>query len=243
MSEEKIIKHTHKAVHIVEEKGKPWRHKIKELLEEIIIIIVAVSITLAFHNWNDWRTERKIEKDFLMGTSADLKKEAKNLEESTNHDLRNTADYYDEVWKELKTNKINTGYVDSNSYQLQNTEYYLADNGRFEGFKSSGYLRLIENLALLKDLTTLYTIDIPFQVHADEMIYDDRRRYYYDAIGTKAPMDTNGVVHVSKIINDPAVRFQILFYGNYMHERIRQKKALAVEMRKVAGEIDKELNN
>ena len=55
-------------------------------------------------------------------------------------------------------------------------------------------------------------------------------------------MDTNEVVHVSKIINDPAVKYQVVFYGNYMHERIRQKTQLARDMRKVAAEIDGELN-
>ena len=241
MSEEKIIKHTHKAVHIVEDRSKPWRHKVKELLEEIIIIIVAVSITLAFHNWNDWRSERKIEKEFLAGTSEDLKKSAQLLEAGVG-ELNEGAKYYDNVWQQIKTNKIDAAYIDSNSYQLINTSYFVFDNGRFEGFKSSGYLRLIENQALLKDITTLFTLSIPFQQHADDMIYSDRRRVYYETIGTKAPMDTNKVTHVSKIINDPAVKYQIVFYGNYMHERIRQKKELAADMRRVAGQIDKELN-
>lgn len=241
MSEEKIIKHAHNAVHIAEDRSKPWNHKIKELLEEILIIIVAVSITLAFHNWNDWRSERKIEKEFLAGTSEDLKKSAELVDAGV-RDLSYGAKYYDKVWQQIKTNKIDAAYIDTNSYQLMNTSYFVFDNGRFEGFKSSGYLRLIENQALLKDITTLFTLSIPFQERADDMIYSDRRKIYYETIGTKAPMDTNKVVHVSKIINDPAVRYQIVFYGNYIHERMRQKKDLAAEMRSVAAEIDKELN-
>jgi hypothetical protein len=242
MSEEKIIKHTHQAVHIIEDRSKPWRHKIKQLLEEIIIIIVAVSITLAFHNWNDWRSERKIEKEFLAGTSDDLKKSAQLVDAGV-RDLTEAAKYYDNVWKQIKTNKINAGYIDSNSYQLTNTSYFVFDNGRFEGFKSSGYLRLIENQVLLKHITTLFTLEIPFQQHADDLVYDDRRRTYYETIGTKAPMDTNKVVHVSKIINDPSVKYQVVFYGNSIHERIMQKKELAADMRTVAGEIDEELKN
>jgi hypothetical protein len=241
MSEEKIIKHAHKAVHIAEDKTKPWRHKIKELAEEIAIIVLAVSITLAFHNWNDWRGERKIEKEFLTGISADLKKEARGLEIGIK-DINNTANYYDNVWKQIKRNKIDAAYVDTNSYQLTTTAFFVFDNGRFEGFKSSGYLRLIENQTLLKDITTLYTVEAPFQVKADDMIYGDRRRVYYESIGVKAPMDTNQVVHVSKIINDPAVRYELVFYGNYIHERIRQKTMLVQHMRRLAAEIDKELN-
>jgi len=242
MSEEKIIKHTHQAVHIVEDKSRSWRHKIKEFAEEIIIIIVAVSITLAFHNWNDWRSERKIEKAFLAGTSDDLKKSAIDLEAGV-RDLNDAAKYYDKVWEMIKTKKFDAGYIDSNSYQLITTSYFVFDNDRFEGFKSSGYLRLIENQALLKNITTLFTLEIPFQEHADDMIYSDRRRIFYETIGVKAPMDTNKIIHVSKIINDPAVQYQVVFYGNYMHERARQKKELAEHMRKVASEIDKELKD
>lgn len=241
MSEEKIIKHAHKAVHIAEDKTKPWRHKIKELAEEIAIIVFAVGITLAFHNWNDWRSERKIEKEFLTGISYDLKKEAKSLDGGIK-DLAKTADYYDKVWEQIKRNQIDAAYVDSNSYQLINTSYFVFDNGRFEGFKSSGYLRLIENPTLLKDITTMYTVEMPFQIKADDMMYADRRTVYYQSIGVKAPMDTNEVVHLSKIINDPAVRYQVVFFRHYMHERIRQKTTLAAKMRKLAAEIDKELN-
>jgi len=240
MSEEKIIKHTEKALKIMSNKEKTWLGKIKELTEEVIIIVFAVSITLAFHNWNDERNERKMEREFLAGVSSDLKAEARNLGGSL-ADLNITANYYDTVWQQIISNKVDAAYIDSNSSQLTNTLFFVFNSGRFEGFKSSGYLRLIENKKLLKHLTDLYIIAMPFQAHADEMVYDSRRTDYNTYIGVKAPMDSKKIVHVSQILNDPAVRHQIVYYGGYLHERIRQKTQLVESMKKVADEIDKEL--
>jgi hypothetical protein len=180
MSEEKIIKHTQTAVHLIANKEKTWRKKVLELIEEVAIIIFAVSITLAFHNWNDSRSER--------------------------------------------SNKVNAAY------------------GRFESFKSSGYLSVIENQELLKDLTGLYTVYMPVQEKADEMIYDKRATDYNTYIGVKATVDSEKVVYVSLLLNDPAVRHQIVYYGILIHERIKYKKELAIRIGSVIAEIDAELS-
>ena len=240
MSEEKIIKHAGNAVHIVKDKERTWQGKLKELAEEIAIIVFAVSITLAFHNWNDWRNERKMEREFLEGIRDDLNYEATSVGDVSG--LNKTVEYYDKAWQQMSSGKIDAAYLDTNSFQLANTSFLTFDNGRFEGFKSSGYLRLIENKTLLKHLTYLYTNDIPFEISADEMFYNERRAGYNTYIGVRAPIDANQVVHVSKIINDPAVRYQVMWYGNYLHERINHKKQLAERMKKMAAEIDRELN-
>jgi len=240
MSEEKIIKHSQKAVHIIAEKKTGWRHKILGLLEEIAIIIFAVSVTLALHNWNDGRNERKMEREFLTGIRSDLKNEILNLQGGVT-DLKYTVNYYNTAWKQIINRKIDSAYIDSNSGQLNTTSYFVFDNGRFESFKSSGYLRLIENQTLLKHLTSLYMVALPFQEHADEMIYGARRENFNTYIGTKAPIDANKVVHVSKLLNDPAVKYQIMYYGGYLQERIRQKSELIIVIKRVIAEIDKEL--
>jgi hypothetical protein len=240
MSEEKIIKHAGNAIHIVQDKDRTWQGKLKELAEEIAIIVFAVSITLAFHNWNDWRNERKMEREFLEGIKDDLTNGANNIADVSG--LEKTVAYYDKAWQQISSGKIDAAYIDTNSYELANTSFLTFDNGRFEGFKSSGYLRLIENKTLLKHLTYLYITHIPFEVSADEMFYNERRAGYNAHIGVKAPIDANQVVHLSKIINDPAVRYQVMWYGNYLHERINHKKQLAARMKKMAAEIDKELN-
>ena len=128
MSEEKIIKHTEAAVHLIANKEKTWRKKILELTEEIAIIIFAVSITLALHNWNDWRNERKMEKEFLTGIKGDLKNEVINLDYAVT-DLNATAQYYDTVWQQIINHKVDAAYIDANSGQLLNTVYFNSTTG------------------------------------------------------------------------------------------------------------------
>lgn len=241
MSEEKIIKHTQTAVHILANKEKTWRKKILELAEEVGIIIFAVSITLALHNWNDRRNEQKMEKDFLMGIREDLKREAKGLDYGIIH-LNRMTRYYDTVWQQINNNKVDTDYVNIHSNNLTNTDYFRFDNGRFESFKSSGNLRLIENQILLKDLTYLYTTHMPYEESFDELFYQTRKTDYNNYIGVKAFMDSKRVTHLSRLIDDPAVRYQIAFYGKWMHERIKQKEELAGRIRSVITEIDNELS-
>ena len=239
MSEEKIMQHAKKAIHVVGEKEKSWVERIKEFLYEIIIIVLAVSITLWMHNWNDARHDHETETAFLKGIREDLNAEAQDLDDNVKY-FQSTVDYYHTVWQQLQSKKIDTTYIDKNSWQLLNTYYYVADDGRFESFKSSGYLRLIENKELLKDLMSLYTVSIPFQENIDKNLFAQKGKDYDTYIGVKAVADSSGV-HISRILNDPAVSYQIKKYITSYDERKQQQIDLAKQIRKMIAEVDKEL--
>ena len=241
MSEEKIIQHSEKLVEVITGKKKNWKEKLKEVSQEIIIIVFAVTITLILHNWNDRRHEREIEREFLSGISKDLATEAAQLEAGIKA-FQPTMDYYDSVWTQISNHSIHTEYVDQYSGYLINTSYFIFDNGRFEGFKSSGYLRLIENKELLKHLLTLYTNIMPFEQDADKNVFRTREQDYNTYIGIKIDIDSSGIRHVSKLLNDPAVRFQIFRYVDYFEERKRHKQELIKQINEVVAEIHKELN-
>lgn len=240
MSEEKIIQHSQNAVQLLKNRSIPVRKKIVNFLEEIVIIIIAVSITLAFHNWNDLRHERELERNFLIGTREDLLEFAENIQSSVKG-YQPTVDYYDTVWQQINSHRINAAYIDEHSSALINTWYFEYDASRFEGFKSSGYLRLIRNEQLLRDIMGLYSVDIPFQRDADVIVYHQRMQSFEQYIGTKARIDSSGHFHVSALLNDPAVRYQIFYYRDYLQERQNQKAHLARKLLYLADEIDKEL--
>ncbi|MGF7081115.1 hypothetical protein [Mucilaginibacter sp. UYCu711] len=239
MSEEKIIQHTKKALAALGHKTTLWE-KAKEFVGEIVIIIIAVSITLAFHNWNEERHEEKLEHEFLKGISADLKQSSKNLTLSVTQ-FQPTIDYYDHVWAQIRSGKIDAKYVDTSSSHLRNTSYFVFDNSRFEGFKSSGYLRLIKNEALLKQLVTLYTVIMPFERDADTHFYTTRSDDFNKYIGTVAAIDDNGNFIVSPLLKDRAVQFQLFNYLDIFRERKAHKQKLAKTLLDVAAEVDKEL--
>jgi len=51
--EEKIREHAKRALQALMDKTKKWKDRIKDFLWEVFIIVVAVNITLWFHNWSD----------------------------------------------------------------------------------------------------------------------------------------------------------------------------------------------
>lgn len=245
MSEEKIIQHSANALHALQNKEAGWVKKLKEFFVEILIIVFAVSITLLLHNWNDARRERLLEREFLAGIKSDLDSGSVDLQEGLAN-FQPNLDYFVNVRNQLATHQINPAFIDSNSWQLANTSYFVFDMGRFEAFKSSGYLRLIENQTLLKDLMTLYTITIPFQIEADHLVYDNRRRYFDEHIGPRATYtfatSKDGLILASKLVDDPFFRYYIIDYSGYLRERKAQKEDLAKEMKKIAADVGKELN-
>jgi hypothetical protein len=241
MSEEKIIKHSEKAIKTITNRQLGWKGKLKELIQEVLIIVFAVSITLALHNWNDHRKERILEKEFLIGIRNDLRDEKKNLTDGINS-FQPTMNFYDSVLTQIIQKRINPVYIDTNGGYLLNTMYFIFDKGRFEGFKSSGYLRLIENQSLQKRLISLYTSYMPFEEDADKNVFRTREQDYITYIGNKAPFDSAGM-HISAIINDPAVKYQILRYGSYFKERKEHKQNLVKEIDSVINLITKELEN
>jgi hypothetical protein len=245
MSEEKIIQHSANALHVLQNKGTGWRKKLREFFVEILIIVFAVSITLLLHNWNDERHEHRLEREFLAGIKSDLDSGSVDLEGAV-ASFQSNLDYFIKVRQQLTTHQFNAAYIDSNSWELGNTSYFVFDIGRFEAFKSSGYLRLIENQTLLKDLMTLYTITIPFQIEADHLVFDNRRRYFDEHIGPRATFilatSNDGRILASRLVDDPFFRYYIIDYSGYLRERKAQKEDLAREMKKIAADIGAELN-
>ena len=240
--EEKIEAHAKKALRILTNRKKKWKDKIKDFLWEILIIIVGVSITLWFHNWSDRRQDRVLEKNFLIGIRSDLNTVKHTLDSNFVY-YQPTLDYYDSAWKQMNEHRINKAYIDTNSWNLVNDLYFSYDNSRFESFKSSGYLRFIENDSLSNDITRLYTVYMPSQVEFDEQAFNERRQQFITYIGSIVRIDSSGHMYVSDILNNPSVRFQIEWQRGFLGVRKHQKEMLLQEIERVIKEIDQELKN
>lgn len=244
MSEEKIIQHSANALHSLQQKEKSWAKKLKEFFGEILIIVFAVSITLVLHNWNDERREHHMEREFLAGIESDLDSAAADINDNI-RDFQPNIDYYFKIRQQLATHNIDPAYLDSNSYRLGHTHYMVFDMGRFEGFKSSGYLRLIENKTLLKNLMSLYTVEIPFQVEADASTYRNRQQYFDEHIGPKGAFIQNAQgdyqLLASKLAGDPAFNYYIIHWAGLLKERKLQRQGLIQDMKDMSAEIAAEL--
>ena len=240
MAEEKIIKHTGEAARALMKKNVSWRKKIQEFLFEIFIIVIAVSITLWFHNWNDHLHEKQLVKDFLTGIRQDLKVTVDKLD-TDRIAFQPTLDYYDTIWTQIRENRVDRRYMDSGSSNLVNMLGFTFDNSRFESFKSSGNLRLIENQPLMQDITRMFTVILPDLEESDRIVFQERRNQYITYIGTKAPIGPGGNSQISGLVNDPAIRFQIMWQGTLLNEMKGHKIDQVKEIKGLITKIDKEL--
>lgn len=242
MSEEKIIKHTGNAARALMKKNTPWKKKLQEFFFEILIIVIAVSITLWVHNWNEHLHEKKLAKDFLAGIKADLTTTVATIDSNRVH-YQHTLDYYDTVWAQIMDNRVDKAFADNGSGNLTNMVGFAFDGSRFESFKSSGNLRLIENKALLQHITQMFTVALPDRQASDQMIFQERRSQYITYIGSKVPLGVQGNSLISGYLNDPAIRFQIMWQKNLLHEIKNQKETLKKDIQVLITEIEAALND
>jgi len=237
--EEKIREHAKHALQDLTNKNKKWKDRIKDFAWEVFIIIVAVNITLLFHSWSEKRQERELEKKFFIGIRSDLaivNRYLFNDSISYQPQLR----YYDSICTQIDEHRIDKVYVDNaNTGLLLNNQDFYYDNSRFENFKSSGYLRLIENDSLLMKIVSLYTIDLPWVKSMDEFAHANRQDFV-DYIGAKA-VDSSGKIIISDLLNAPEAKFKIRNRQGMLSERQRLKWYIMQDIEQVITQIDREL--
>ncbi|MEP6949460.1 MAG: DUF6090 family protein [Ginsengibacter sp.] len=155
MAEEEIIKHTKAAYNAWNNPHSGWKHKLKEIFIEIIIIVFAVSISIWLHNWSESRKDRKEEKEFLTGLKTDLQSDLKEMK-------GDTAAYNTILDGILYFHKVGGGdHLSGDSLNRYSWIFFAsvrkqARTSRFEGLKGSGKLDIIENKALLRNIISFY---------------------------------------------------------------------------------------
>ncbi len=161
MAEQEMIKHTKKVVDTIANKETGWKHKLKDIILEILIIVFAVSLSISLHNWSERRHDQHEEHAFLEGLGKDLKNDILEMKEDSGSYLWvfNGVKYFTKVANGEALNKDSLAeYVN----MFFNTTYLSPNISRFEGLKASGKLSIIENKEILNDMLDLYQENIPF---------------------------------------------------------------------------------
>ena len=237
--EDKILEHAKEAVQALTDRKKSWSKKIGGFLLEILIIVIAVNITIWFHNWNDKKHERKLEKEFLIGVRENLVADTVMIRENINFYTDLPLAYYDSALSQIKSNKIDANYIDSNISQLVNNNALNYDYGIFQSFSSAGYLRMVENKELLSDIVSLYSVSLPQTERdsRDEIVW--RREGFEKYVGTKTGLDGK----LSTIIQQSEVKFLIQVGRTFILDINREKERLIKTIAPIIDKIDKELKD
>ena len=238
--EEKIREHAKHALQALTDKTKKWKDRIKDFLWEVFIILVAVNITLWFHNWSDKRHERAQVKEFLISTRESLIQDTTNIRNYITFMTNETLVYYDSILSQIHRNEINTLYIDSHSGLLLNDRSVIPNYSFYQSFNSNNNLRLIENRKLLNDIISLYSASFP-NFQANMKAFTDMRFAGFEKyIGTKTPFDSNGI-KLSQILNQLDVKYLIQISDFFIIDLNRQSKNLIEQIAAIIQEIDQEL--
>lgn len=160
MAEQEVIKHTKKMNRIWNSKSHSFWHKTKEISIEIIIIVFAVTLSIWLHEKSEHSHQQKMVKEFLLGAKRDLENDILEMEDDKeSYEVAKLAFNY---FTNLKlTGKMNHDSIKYFSNWVYNSSELMPNNGRFEGFKSSGKIGNIENTELQNDIMDFYQENIP----------------------------------------------------------------------------------
>jgi hypothetical protein len=148
MAEQEIIKHTKKAFAILKSSDTNIRKKLADILIEILIIVFAVTISIWLSNWSERRHDRKEEKEFFIGFKKDLQSEIVRM--------TNSKEFYFKTLHGIMyfIDAANGSALNKDSINKYSGIFFSSTDlyphiGRYEGLKSSGKFRIIENKELL----------------------------------------------------------------------------------------------
>jgi molybdopterin converting factor small subunit len=220
MAEDEIRKHSKAVYETLSSRQKNWRHKLQDILVEILIIIFAVSVSIWFHNWSEELKDRKLEKEFLTGLRADLQSDLKEMKGDTAayHVILNGALYFRRVGA---GESLNADSLKNYNWIFFANVRKQARTNRFEALKSSGKLDIIENKALLANIISLYQEINPTITEGDR----EFTSYNINKIGTlidsHSKLDTaNNITNWLELFRNTQFRMA-LFRDNSIREIIR----------------------
>lgn len=158
--QDEITKHTKKIYHTVKHQNVTLGEKAKEIVVEVFIIVFAVSLSIWLHSWSEHRHQQGEVQQFLVGLKSDL-----NATIGSAQDAKIIYKQAASRFAFLSTlNSKRQPSADSlNTYfnEYNTSPNFQSNSSRYEGFKSSGKIGLIENEVLQQGVLNFYQQDLP----------------------------------------------------------------------------------
>lgn len=197
MADQEVIKHTKKLDEILKSRQHSLLYKLKEILIEIFIIVFAVTLSIRLHDRSEHAHHQKLVKDFFAGIKTDLENDIVEMEDDLESYKLNK--YAFEYMSGLRTAKeINEDSMDYYGNWIHNTIELNPNNGRFEGFKSSGNIGYIENTELQNDIMDFYQENSPILL-GSTAVYVQKKERLFNFLIQKINTDSTGATNLSDV--------------------------------------------
>jgi hypothetical protein len=239
MAEEEIAKHTKKLYKTWFNKELTIWHKISEFLIEIAIIVFAVSISIWFHNMSEHKHQQQEVKQFLTGLKADLEQDIQEMQNDKESYQKQSIIFT--YLGRLKKNQLpNKDTLNTYNNWLTNSTALNPNDGRFQGFKSSGKIGTIENDTLQNDIMDLYEENIPALLHSTDA-YNRIKTMFFDLLATNTKRLTDSTDNMIEVIKTDESFNLCLRLGSPRQVLERYDQCIRL-MERIIAEIDKQYN-
>jgi hypothetical protein len=236
MEEHEIIKHTKKAFKVLSKKENTFWQRLKDFVIEILIIVFAVTLSIWLHSLREYKSEQKEVKQFLIGLRADLINDIGEMENDKKSYLMQ-SDAFTFLTSRKTNNKLNSDSLNYYAEFIFLTTWLLPNNGRFEGFKSSGKIGNIEDYELQNDILDLYQEDIPALINSTNS-YTDLKKQLWQYIYKNHTRLTDSTTNIADILIKDEAQNICMGLSN-VNQTIERYNKCITKMDKIIFRIDK----
>jgi len=236
MAEQEVIKHTKKAFSIWKTKNKFW-HKVGDLLLEIFIIVFAVTLSIYFHDRSELRHQRHEAKEFLLGLKQDLKTDIEEMNQDKESFTKTNRAFMYIISRKLNQ-RLSIDSLREYSGWIFNTTGLVPNNGRFEGFKSSGKIGTIENKELQNNIMDLYQENIPNLINSTNF-YTSRKQRLFDYVAANGKRINDSTSNLVDLLSSDQA-FNISQSLTFVGEILSRYDTCIKKMNLIIRDIDKE---
>lgn len=209
---------------------------------EIVLVVIGILIALSINNWNEYKKDRIIERDFLISIQNDLKQDTTFLSDQINNNINKLSRYHF-INPKFQLNDEYRVEVKDTAYQLSgftsSPRSFGPTTGAYNSLISEGKTSLITNKWLLKKIQEIYEVefrsnelitkrreDILLQLHWERRLEINRNPYL-------RPND----------IKDELFLAELNYNNRYILFYLKQKIKFKRMMTEVIASIDDELQN
>ena len=222
--QDEVLKHTQKIYKAAKSGQHSFGEKIREIVIEIGIIVFAVTLSIWLHGWSEHRHQKNEAEEFLRDVNDDLAKDFKTMSDRK-ESLSRIFTSYSQIIK-LLPKQLDTAHNININFTL-NT--FKANDGNYEGFKSSGKIGYIENKELKKSILEYYQEVLP-------VLYDVDKYHY------AKHLEVWEMINSSESFSSPALRAKIILDVQITDALIKANNNAITNAREIQKEIDKELS-
>ena len=236
MAEQEVIKHTKKVFGIWKTNNPIW-HKVGEFIFEIFIIVLAVTISIYFHDRSVLKHQRHEAEEFLSGLKQDLTTDIEEMNQDKSSFKQSEKAFYYITSRKLDE-PLNADTIRKYRGWIFNTTGLVPNSGRFEGFKSAGKIGTIENKELQNNIMDLYQEDILNLINSTNF-YTSKKLSLFEYVNMNRKRLTDSTSNlVSVLSSDPA--YNICVSLTFVKEILDRYDTCINKMNTIISDIGKE---